>query len=118
MACECENFGRFRKNKYAMNKIHFPDSLLKYFKYGPYINPARDWMVLIIISAIALTGIIVWNIWVFGTVAQGGTVGAVATSSPPIFSHESLDAIDTIFANRATERMKYETGTYHFADPS
>jgi hypothetical protein len=93
-------------------------SFLKYFRYGEHLNPARDWVIIITFSAIALAGIIVWNVWAFSTVAQGGVIGSVATSSSPGFSHSSLDAINTVFENRAKEEEKYETGAYRFADPS
>lgn len=93
-------------------------SFLKHFQYGTYLNPVRDWLVLLTLSAIMLVGIIVWNVWVFDTVANGGSIGTTATSTFPIFNKSSLDTIHTIFANRAAEKVKYETGTYRFADPS
>jgi len=93
-------------------------SFLKHFSYGAYLNPVRDWLVLITFSAIALAGIMVWNVWAFDTVANGGVIGTVATSTPPVFNQSSLDTIHTIFADRAVEEAKYETGTYSFADPS
>lgn len=96
------------------NSIH---SITKYLRYGA-INPVRDWLVLITLSTIALGGIIIWNAWAFGTVAGGGIIGSAATSSPQFFNNASLDAIHTIFDNRAAEEEKYMTGTYRFADPS
>jgi hypothetical protein len=92
-------------------------SFIKRLRYGA-INPARDWRVLITLSAIALAGIIIWNAWAFDTVASGGVIGSVTTSSQPVFNSTSLDSIQTMFSNRATEEEKYETGTYRFADPS
>ena len=93
------------------------NSLLKRIHYNA-IDPVRDWLVLVTLSTIMLACIVVWNAWAFGTVAQGGVIGSVATSSPPVFSGPVLDEIHTIFANRAAEEVKYETGTYRFADPS
>lgn len=90
---------------------------LEHFSYGA-INPVRDWLVLITLSIIILAGIIVWNVWAFGTVAQGGVIGPPTTSSVPAFDRSSLDQINSIFANRATEEEKYENNTYHYADPS
>jgi len=100
-----------------MTFSHITDSVLKRLHYGA-IDPVRDWIVLIILSSITLTGIIVWNIWTFDTVANGRVIGSAATSSPPVFDNASLDAIHGIFANRAAEKEKYDTGTYRFADPS
>ena len=82
------------------------------------LDPARDWLMLVMLSAIALTGIIVWNMWAFDTVATGGIIGGRTATSTPLFSSESVNAIHTIFKDRADEEAKYETGTYRFADPS
>jgi hypothetical protein len=90
---------------------------LEYLRYGA-INPVRDWLVLITLSIIALAGIIVWNVWAFGTVVQGGVIGPSTTNSAPAFDRSSLDTINTIFSNRAIEEEKYVNDTYHYADPS
>jgi len=81
-------------------------------------DPERDWILLLIISIITLTGIVVWNIFVFDTVANGGVIGAPVTNTTPVFSQSSLDAIHTVFANRAAEETKYIGEGYHYADPS
>lgn len=101
-----------------MNIFTTTTSFLKRFRYGTRLNPVRDWLALLTFSAIALAGIIIWNVWAFDTVASGGVIGTSATSTPPIFNQSSLDTIHSIFANRAVEKAKYETGTYRFADPS
>jgi hypothetical protein len=98
--------------------IFSSNSFLKHFQYGAYLNPVRDWLALLIFSTIALIGIIVWNVWAFDTVANGGVIGTVATSTSPVFDQTSLDTIHTVFANRAAEESKYITGTYRFSDPS
>lgn len=92
-------------------------SLLNRLRYGA-VNPDRDWLALVALSAIALACLVVWNAWAFDVVANGGVIGSAATSSPTVFSSSSLDEINTIFANRATEEEKYITGTYRYADPS
>ncbi len=81
-------------------------------------NPMRDWLGLLTCSAIALVGIVVWNMWAFDTISQGGVIGTPANSSPAVFSGSSLDTINTIFASRADEEAKYRTGVYNYADPS
>ena len=96
---------------------NFTNSLLKRLRYGTP-NPTRDWFVLVTLSSIIFIGIVVWNIWAFDTVAQGGVIGSAPVNSQPVFNRSSLDTIHTIFANRAAEEAKYETDVYHFADPS
>ena len=93
-------------------------SFFKRFRYGAEINPTRDWVALLMLSAITLTGIVIWNMWAFDTVANGGIIGTAATSTPPVFDQASLDAVHAIFADRAAEEAKYETGVYNFSDPS
>ena len=82
------------------------------------IDPERDWIITLIISAILLISLVVWNVWAFDTVANGGVIGSPATNVKPVFNQASLDAIHTIFTNRADEEQKYVSGTYSFIDPS
>jgi hypothetical protein len=81
-------------------------------------DPDRDWIILLIIATITLTGIVVWNAYAFDTVANGGVIGPASTAPAPVFSQSSLDAIHTVFSNRAAEETKYLLDTYHYADPS
>ncbi|TSC64791.1 MAG: hypothetical protein G01um101491_175 [Parcubacteria group bacterium Gr01-1014_91] len=82
------------------------------------VDPVRDWFILAGTFVAVLICIIVWNLWTFGTVAGGGTIGAPPASTPSTFSLSSLKTIRTIFMDRASEEMKYEAGIYSFADPS
>ena len=81
-------------------------------------DPERDWIGLITLSAIVLTGIIIWNMWTFDIVANGGVIGSAATSSPTTFNRSSMDAINDVFDKRAAEEIRYRTGVYHYSDPS
>jgi hypothetical protein len=81
-------------------------------------DPTRDWLAMLTVSLFILIGIIVWNMWAFDTAASGGVIGASATTTPSAFTQSSLNTIRSVFSNRAEEEAKYETGTYHFADPS
>ncbi len=93
-------------------------SFLRRLRRGAELDPVRDWLVVVTLSIILLLGIIVWNVWAFDTVANGGSLGAVAPSTTPVFDQASLDAVHTIFANRADEEAKYVTGVYRYVDPS
>lgn len=93
-------------------------NLTRRFSYGGHIDAARDWMTLLSLALIIFAAIIAWNAWAFNTVAEGGIIGKAATSTPPVFSQTSLDAIHTVFSNRSAEELKYQTGAYGFADPS
>ena len=81
-------------------------------------DPARDWFALLVLSMIVLIGVIVWNAWLFDTVAGGGIIGTGEADAPPAFNRSSLDTVRTIFADRAAEETNYRTGAYRFADPS
>lgn len=70
------------------------------------------------LSTIALVGIIIWNMWTFDMVANGGVIGTVATSSPTTFNHSSIDAINDVFEKRSTEEIRYRAGVYRYTDPS
>ena len=61
---------------------------------------------------------IVWNAWIFDTIAEGGVIGTPIGETPPIFSRSSLDRVRTVFEDRAAEEARYRTGAYRFADPS
>ncbi|MBI5405653.1 hypothetical protein HY972_01275 [Candidatus Kaiserbacteria bacterium] len=81
-------------------------------------DPVRDWLALVTLSAITLLGIIVWNVWAFDTVAQGGVIGDPKASPSSAVDTVSLDAIRAVFEERAAEKAKYVTGVYRYADPS
>ena len=101
-----------------MNIQNTLNSFLKRFRSGAHQDPARDWMLLLICSVIALAGIVVWNVWAFDTIAGGGTIGSRVVTEPPIFSRSSLDTVRSIFEKRSVEEEKYISGIYRYADPS
>lgn len=101
-----------------MTLSNFSSGFLKRLRGNAYRDPARDWLILLICATIALAGVVVWNAWVFDTVANGGTIGATATGTPSVFNSSSLETVHSIFTSRAAEESKYMAGTYHFEDPS
>lgn len=93
-------------------------SLWRRLKSG-VADPVRDWFVLITIAGILLIAIVVWNIWAFSTVANGGTIGGTgASATQSELDSASLNAVRATFQTRTTEAAKYETGVYRYADPS
>ncbi|MFZ3043557.1 MAG: hypothetical protein WA058_00390 [Minisyncoccia bacterium] len=101
-----------------MNIFTAIGSFFRQLRSGAYLDPVRDWLVLLTLSTIALVSIIVWNVWAFDTVATGGSIGAPTSVTPAAFDRASLDVIHTIFTNRAAEETKYATGAYTYTDPS
>ena len=101
-----------------MNIFDTVVTFVKRFRSGMRQDPARDWLMILTLSFIAFVGIVVWNVWAFDTVANGGAIGAVSTTAPPVFDRTVLDTIHTIFEDRAAEEAKYATGVYRYADPS
>jgi hypothetical protein len=91
---------------------------LQVVRYGDRIDPARDWFIMLTVTAVTLIAIISWNIWAFDRVARGGVLGQVTDTSIPIFNRTSLDTIQQVFEKRSGEAAKYENGTYTYEDPS
>lgn len=101
-----------------MNTFHSFGPFLKRLRSNAPIDPARDWLIALSLSLVALAGVIVWSIWTFDTVAGGGTLGAPVVKAPAVFDNSSIDTIHAIFVNRAAEEAKYTGAIYRFADPS
>ena len=92
--------------------------LLKKIKPSSHQDPERDWIVLLIVSIIMLTGIVVWNAWAFDTIAKGNIIGSVVSTTPAASNQSSFGEINTIFEKRATEETNYTSGVYQYVDPS
>jgi len=101
-----------------MNTLASILSFVRRLRYGAGLDPVRDWLVMLILSIIAFIGIVVWNVWAFDTVANGGAIGAAPSNPKQLFRQSSLDAIRTVFEKRADEESRYVTGAYRYADPS
>lgn len=98
--------------------MHFTTGFWRRLKSGAADDPVRDWLVLITVGGVLLIGSIVWNIWAFDTVANGGVIGGANTGPAAPFDRSSLDTVRSVFQNRSTEAAKYQTGVYRYADPS
>ncbi len=101
-----------------MNIFHSIRAFFSRLRSAAHSDPVRDWLILLTLSIFAFVSIVVWNIWVFDTVARGGVIGTTATSTPPSFDGSSMEAIQAVFSKRANEEAKYVTGVYRYADPS
>ena len=101
-----------------MNQLPFVTRLRSLLHFGSHVDPERDWFTLLACVALALVGIVVWNVWTFDTVVRGGSIGAQATSAPPVLDSAPLDTVQRVFGARASEEAKYQTGAYRFVDPS
>ncbi|MBI2025450.1 hypothetical protein HYT04_01525 [Candidatus Kaiserbacteria bacterium] len=101
-----------------MSTINFIRSFVSRLRDSAYIDPVRDWLIILTLFIFAFAGIVVWNVWAFDTVARGGVIGTSATSTQPVFNGSSIDAIHSVFEKRSAEEAKYITGVYRYADPS
>ena len=97
------------------NKIIFS---VKHLSSCGQRDPERDWMGMLALSIIAFAGIVVWNIWTFDKVAEGGVIGDAVTRPSATVNRPSIDSIRGVFEKRATEEAKYVTGVYRYTDPS
>ncbi len=96
----------------------FFDRVKLWFSYGERLQPARDWFILLVLSALILALSAVWSIWLFGRVANGDMLTKATTPTPTVFNKESLEAVQEVFAEREEKETKYATGEYSFIDPS
>ena len=101
-----------------MKNFPFIANIRAWLRLGDRANPERDWFALMTVAALVLAIIVVWNLWAFDTVASGGTIGPATSAPAPVVNRSSLDMVQKIFSDRATEDAKYETGVYQFTDPS
>jgi hypothetical protein len=101
-----------------MNLSTFFTSYVRRLRSGVAGDPVRDWLILLTLWVFAFICIIIWNVWAFDTVAQGGSIAPSATSTPAVFKRSSIDMVTTVFQSRAVEESKYVTGVYRFTDPS
>jgi hypothetical protein len=101
-----------------MNISNAFNSFFRRLRSGAKGDPVRDWLLLLALALVAFIAIVVWNVWAFDTVAQGGVIGAPVSTAPPVFNRSSIDTINTVFQMRATEEAKYVTGVYRYTDPS
>ena len=101
-----------------MKKLLSFGTLSNRFRSGAAADPVRMWFILLAITGIFLAGVIGWNIWAFNTVAQGEPIGIKRSATTQVFDPATLQTIHSIFANRAAEETKYQTGVYKFSDPS
>jgi hypothetical protein len=101
-----------------MNITNLFSTFVRRLRSGARQDPVRDWLILLTLSIFALICVVVWNIWTFDAVAQGGVIGDSTSTSLPAFDRSTLDTIHNIFQTRATEESKYVTGVYHYTDPS
>jgi len=92
--------------------------LLEKIKPSGHQDPERDWIVLLIVSIIMLTGIVTWNVWAFDTIAKGRILGPTASTTITTFKQSSSGEIHTIFEERAAEETNYTSGVYQYIDPS
>jgi len=104
-----------------MIPMHITDylrSILKRLRHVARPNPMRDWFALLALASVALVGIVVWNVWAFKTVADGGSIGAPAAKTSSATDQSMLNAVHELLQNRAAEEAKYATGVYRYTDPS
>ena len=86
--------------------------------YGNRLRPSRDWRIVLILSGLLLALSVGANLWLFEHVVEGGVLGDAPNVTSNVFSQQSLEEIEKIFAEREAEEGKYKFGTYNFIDPS
>lgn len=91
-------------------------SLLARMRAGAHADPARDWIVLLSVSAALLIASVAWNIVFFLTVVQGVSTAGVAQEGVAPMNDPLVEA-QAMFEERSVEVERYRSG-YRFVDPS
>lgn len=102
-----------------MNASRHLTKLLNRTELAARVDPARDWLLVLIVAFGILLTIVGWSVWNFNILLRDGIApDASAVSTEPAFNKTSVEAVRIIFADRAAEEAKYVSGVYSFADPS
>ena len=83
-----------------------------------HADPARDWYLLLLLTGVGIVAIILWNIYLFTTVASGGTIGTPASTPSQTVEQSAFDTVREIFLMRDSEEANYKSGVYSYTDPS
>ena len=98
--------------------IRLRRSVLKRIRYSTHPRPFRDWSVLLAVFAALLLIGIVWTAYVYASVKRGDVISDSGVPVAPTVENASVQSIEDIFAQRASEAGRYENGAYTFVDPS
>ena len=92
------------------------DAFLKRFSYGATLRPARDWFLMLLVSALLFAGSVGWNVWLFRSVEQGAVIGESSTGRTGL-DERSVEPVRRVFESRQEEQKRYRN-EYRFVDPS
>lgn len=85
-------------------------------KYGTQIRPVRDWLILLVVSAVLLIASAAWNALFFVNLfsEEASSAGVVPAHGP---DYSSIDRATETFEAREREQERYKN-EYRFVDPS
>jgi hypothetical protein len=99
-----------------------PPFLTKYLsvfrakKHDHTTNPTRDWLILLVLSLVALIASVIWNLWFFSeALSDKGSTAPTTTSNED--TSDSVERAKARFEARALEEGRYRSD-YRFVDPS
>jgi len=106
------------RNENTMNfsKLNLSLSSLPRISYGPRIHPARDWVIVLLVSLVVLAGFVVAGVWLFLQGDAPDPTKQTAAQSAAL-SPELLSGTDALFEERAQESVRYQR-EYQFVDPA
>ncbi len=99
-------------------KIPSSANFIQKIKHGNYMNPTRDWIVIISIVFVVLVVGIVWNVFAFLGAVSGPTISNTVPTKSAVLDSNAMHKVNKLFDARRTEQLKYESGAYTFSDPS
>lgn len=92
------------------------EKVTQIFAGGP--RPRRDWRALLVVAAVLLCAIVLWQVRFFQTVVEGNSVGGMVLPTTVPAAPDPLAPVRTLYERRAHEEVRYTSGAYEYSDPS
>jgi hypothetical protein len=81
-------------------------------------EPERDWLILLCAALLLFSASAVGNALLYRAAVNGAPLGPAAATPALAVPASALAQVENVFAARALEESKYESGAYSFVDPS
>ena len=99
--------------------MELPHLTVRLSGYGPKLNPARDWLILVAVLLLLVFVSTAVQTYFFSRVAgEPSSVIGTGKENPGLFDRSGLEEVFDLFKMRAEMAGKYQRGDLRFIDPS